>query len=368
MKKILFSIGSLQLGGAETVLVDILNKISKEFDIDLLLIDNTGPLLEKLNSNINVKSLVDSKNNNNLFTKIYKSLIYRGLYKYPLYCKYIYNKVLNKDYDVEVGFLSGVPCEIIKRSPNLNSKKYMWIHCEVKKDDIDTYNEYKRIYNSFDKLIGVSEMSINTFIDTFPDSKDKVELIYNYVDIDKIINKSKEKVNDAYLTNKINFISVGRVVNEKAYDRIIDLANNFKDIQFNIIGNGNEKENLEKKILNNNVTNVKFLGQKSNPYPYVLNSDVFLLSSRSEAYPTVIIEAMILNKFIIATDVPGVKEILSNYDSKIIVENSKEGIEKGIKEYLKNKDKYKKNVSGNNAFIKQNSSNLKKVVELLNEK
>ena len=76
MKKILFSIGSLQLGGAETVLVDILNKISDKFDIDLLLIDKTGPLLEKLNSNINVKYLVDSKNNN-LFTKIYKSLIYR---------------------------------------------------------------------------------------------------------------------------------------------------------------------------------------------------------------------------------------------------------------------------------------------------
>lgn len=368
MKKILFSIGSLQLGGAETVLVDILNKISNKFDIDLLLIDKTGPLLEKLNSNINVKSLVDS-NDNSLFTKIYKSLIYRGLYKSSIYCKYIYNNVLKKKYDVEVGFLAGVPCEIIKRSPNLNSKKYMWIHCEVKKDDIDTYNQYKRIYKSFDKLIGVSEKSINTFINTFPDCKDKIELIYNYVDIDKILNKSKEEIKDNYLKNKINFISVGRVVTEKAYDRIIDLANCFKDdIQFNIIGKGNEKENLENKITNDKITNVRLLGQKSNPYPYILNSDVFLLSSRSEAYPTVIIEAMILNKFIISTDVPGVKEILKNYDTKIIVENSTKGIEKGIKEYLKYKDKYKKNVSNNSAFIKQNSSNLKKVVDLLNEK
>ena len=81
--------------------------------------------------------------NNNLFTRIYKSLIYRGLYKSSIYCKYIYNKVLNKNYDVEVGFLAGVPCEIIKRSPNLNSKKYMWIHCDVNKEDIDTYNKYK---------------------------------------------------------------------------------------------------------------------------------------------------------------------------------------------------------------------------------
>ena len=111
------------------------------------------------------------------------------------------------------------------------------------------------------------------------------------------------------------------------------------------------------------------MGLKSNPYPFIKSADVFLLSSRSEAYPTVLLEALILNKKILATDVPGVKEILRNYDNKIIVSNNDDSIENGINLLLmeigKKNSNY--NLNSNCSFYSENEKNLRNLKKLLDE-
>lgn len=374
MKKVLFIIGSLQHGGAETVLVDLLNNINQKFDVDLLLINNSGSLASRLDPKVKLRYVTQGLDKcNNIFEKTYnrilQSMIYRFLFKLRLFSKAIY-KMLNKNYDVEVAFLAGAPCEIIKNSPNRSSKKIMWIHADVKNDQSKSYFEYLSAYNYFDTIVGVSESSIQTFIKTFPDSANKIKLINNFVDVKRIIRASKEDVKDnIFEKQKINFLSVGRLAEVKGYDRIINIANNYANIiRFNILGAGSKQKDLEDMVKKEKAKNVFLHGIRTNPYPYIKKADAFLLSSRSEAYPTVIIEAMILNKFIVATDVSGVREILNDYDYKIIVENNESGIQKGIEEYLKYKDRIINKDCTNLRFIENNKKNLMKVVELLNEK
>ena len=374
MKKILFVIGSLQIGGAETVLVDVLNNIYKEFEITLLLIEKRGELIKELNSNIKLnwltkgdeycKNLLEKK-----YNQIKRSFIYRFLGKNKWYIKRIYKKILNDKFDKEIAFLVGLPSEIVKNSPNRDSKKIAWVHAEVTKEDRITYLKYKNIIGFFDEIVGVSDKSIKVFEKTFPESKGKVKLIYNYIDDKKIKRKAElEKAN--FNDKKINFLSVGRLVNEKGFDRILHIAKKFeKKVDFYIIGDGILKTEFKTFIRNNNIKNVFFLGLKRNPYPFIKSADVFLLSSRSEAYPTVLLEALILNKKILATDVPGVKEILHNYDNKIIVSNNDDSIENGINLLLteigKKNSNYKLN--SNCSFYSENEKNLRNLKRLLNE-
>lgn len=367
MKKILFVIGSMQLGGAEVVLTDIMNNICDKYDITLLLLEKRGPLLKQINKKINVKYVCLGKEYcKNFFlkfiNKVKLSLIYRYFGSKKFFSVFIHKHILNNtNFDCEVAFLPGILADIVKYSPNKKSKKIAWIHCEVTKEDTKTYNDYLKITSGFDSIIAGCEDSIKIFEDTYPAMKGKIELINNYVDVNKILTfANEEKVK--FDNSKINFISVGRLVVDKGFDRIINIATKFENkIVFNIIGDGPEKEKLCHIIEQNKITNVKLLGLKTNPYPYIKCADYFFLSSRTEAYPTVVNEAIILNKKILATDVPGVKEMLASYNGKIIVSNNDDSLEKGIEDIL--------NIKGvkisNEVFIKKNSDILTKIIRLL---
>lgn len=371
MRKVLFVIGSLQVGGAETVLVDILNNIYKEYDITLLLIEKRGELLEQLDSHIKLKYLTlgDSFCPNPIskwYNHIKRSLLYRKLGKNNAYVKHIYRHYLKDTYDVEVAFLAGLPSDIVERSPNNKSKKIAWIHADVVKSDAKTYNKYLNIDKSFDTIIGVSEASIKTYEETFPSSKGRLILIHNYIDLKKIEDKAKEKVLLPFSEDKYNFFLLGRLVDDKGFDRIIKLARDYEDrINFYIGGEGPLKEELEESIRSKNINNVKLLGLLPNPYPYFSHATAFILSSRSEAYPTALLEAVILNKSIIATEVSGTLEILEGYRDRIIVPNTDRGLKVGIDSWLDAHTKNKKEKVQNN-FVKINEENLTKVKNILN--
>lgn len=369
MKKLLFVIGSLQVGGAETVMVDLINNIYKDFDITVLLIEKKGELLSLINPTVKIKHITKGKEfcKNKieiLYNKIKLSLIYRYLGFQKWYVNKIYKKILNENFDKEIAYLSGITSEIVSRSPNTKSTKLSWIHCDITGLDKKGYLRYLNICNSFNHIVGVSKASLEAFEKIYPQASNKTILLYNYIDINKIINKSILEEVD-FKNKKINIISVGRLSNEKAFDRILNVAKKYEDkIIFNIVGDGPLKEELIKQIDSNKIKNVNLLGLKTNPYPYVKAADAFLLSSRTEAYPTVLIEALILKKSIIASDVSGVQEILKGYEDKIIFSNEDSSLENAIDEWLKNKPKKTKNECD---WMKSNEENLNKIKKLLKE-
>ncbi|WP_217077941.1 glycosyltransferase [Clostridium baratii] len=333
MKKIMFMMPNLNGGGAEKVLVDILNNLSTEkYDITLILLQKEGIYLKKLNEKIKVKFLI-KKN-------IFLERLQRYLIKYiPAF----YYKMKIKDqYDVEIAFLEGQVTKLISNSKNKKSKKIAWIHTDllkfnwVKRDFIG--NQQEKCYKVFNELIFVSNDCKKSFDIMFKNNNNKYKIIHNPVIGEDIIKKANEYNTE---DNVLTVVAIGRLNKIKGFDRLLlshkKLIKNYNH-KLIIIGEGSERENLEKKIRELNIEkSVELKGFLENPYPFIKNSDVFVCSSRAEGYSLVVVEALCLGKAIVSTAVSGPKEILGKNEYGIICENSIEGIYNGLEIMLKDK-------------------------------
>lgn len=367
MKKILFLIHTLGGGGAEKVLVDLVNNLNpKKYDITVMTIVDVGELRYKLNDNIKYKTTIKlrkDKNKNKTQENKSGSLLGKGskfkniaaklyakIWKH-MPTKLFYKMFIKEKYDIEISFLEGISAKVIAASNNPNSKKYAWIHVDLinqKKSEgvFKNRNIEKKIYLSFDKIVCVSNVVRERFIEKFAFDKEKVIVKYNAIDKATILSKSKEECDyvkdDAFL-----MCSVGRLNAQKAYDRLLRIHKKLIDEKYNIklfiIGEGTAKQNLENYINDNNLNDtVKLLGFKQNPYKYMKKADLFVCSSIVEGFSTVVSEAIILDIPIVTTDCSGMKEMLGdNNEYGIVTENNEEALYSGIKKILDDKKLYK---------------------------
>jgi len=369
MKKIIFGITSLGLGGAERVLVDLVNELSKnnEYDITIFTIYGQGELEKQVSSKVTIKSIY--KNSYNQLSKIKQKLLVPIsilIGKSGIYKKYIENK-----YDLEISFLEGPITRIFSCGGN-KQKKIAWVHNDISqvfgtgikaniKRKID-----EKLYDKFTKLIFVSNNNLESFKKTYPNNKSEKQVIYNYIDSQKVVAKAEEKVETGFDEKSTNLLTVARLVPQKALDRLIKVHAQLikEDINHNIyiIGDGPEKDYLQQLIKSNNCENTaKLLGAKENPYPYMKKADYFCLLSNFEGYPMVVEEAKILNKKILITDNAS-REVVRNYKKSQIFENSETGIYEGLKNVLKiKKDEMHSSNEYNNVEI------IKKIKQLINE-
>lgn len=382
MKKILFIIGDLNDGGAEKVLYDILNNLSyKKYEIELFLLENSGVYLEKLKNKKNLRIeflfLKRKKNYKNIFYKKISTFLY--LIKLYFYCKYPFfiKKLRNKNYDIEIAFLEGYPTLLLSNREN-NSKKIAWIHTNLEKHRIIGINKKfeRKNYKKIDKLICVSEDSKKSVLNLYPETKEKLQVIYNPIDKDNIIKRSEEKIDINFDKNKINIIAIGRLTKVKGFDILLQSHNKLikEGLDYNLIilGEGGERKNLEKYIKQNNLeNNVKLLGFKENPYPYLNKTDIFISSSLYEGFSLVVAEAICLNKPVIATKCTGPLELLENGKYGLItevgnIEDLAEKMKKMISDY-KLREKYS-NLSKKRAEIFNIRKTMHEIEELLDEK
>ena len=204
----------------------------------------------------------------------------------------------------------------------------------------------------------------------------KTLCIYNPLDKTNIIKKSKKKINFNFFKKKtVNFINVGRLVQQKDQVTLIKAFNLLKEktsIKFRllIIGRGIEKYKLIKLIKKHQlIKNIKLLDFKKNPYPYIKQSDAFVLSSIFEGLPNVLLESIVLKKFIISSNCPtGPKEILdSGRGGHIFLMKNSYDLYLKIKNYVNNKNKLKKKITYSNKrlFRFDYRKNLNKYYNLL---
>ena len=339
MKRIIFGITSLSLGGAERVLVDIVNKLYKKYDITIFTLYGKGEFEKELNKKIKLISLYE--NSYEELTPLKKKIIPISVLKNG---KLIYKKYIENKFDIQIAFLEGPITRIFQYGDP--QKKIVWIHNDISKvfgsgikAKIKKYI-YKKIYNKYDKLIFVSNDNKNVFNNVYNiNNIEKEEVIYNYIDKSRIIEKSNINLGQEYIDNNSpSIITVARLVEQKAIDRLINVHKRLIDEKINhniyVIGDGPEKEKLEQKIKELNVENTfKLMGKRENPYPYVKRANYFALLSRFEGYGMVIDEAKILNKKIIITNTAAV-EAVKGYSKKIILENNEDAIFNGIKQVL----------------------------------
>lgn len=364
MKKIVFGITSLTLGGAERVLVDLANELSKktEYEITIITIYGKGELEKQISPKVKLETIYQKqyKELSKLQRKVITPLRIL-LAKNKIYKKYIQNK-----YDKEIAFLEG-PITRIFACGKQKHKKIAWVHNDISqvfgtgiKAKIKKYLDSK-IYEKFSKLIFVSRSNLESFKQTYQNNKAQKQVIYNYIDSEKVLEKSQEQAEKEFDENSTNLLTVARLVPQKALDRLIKVHSKLikEGIKHNIyiIGDGPEKERLQKLIKSNNCEKtVQLLGPKENPYPYMKEADYFCLLSYFEGYPMVVEEAKILNKKILITETAA-KEVIKNYSNGEVFENSEEGIFNGIKATIQ-----KRNLK-ENTEQSQNTYNNKNIIE-----
>lgn len=364
-KKVLFLIHTLQVGGAEKVLVNLVNNMdASKYDITVMTVINTGAFRISLNGNIHYKTIfnipflskIKKENSNksgNLLsgTSKIKNLVakvYSFFWKHAN-CKQIYKKHIKEHYDIEIAFLEGISAKIIASSTNDKSKKIAWIHVDlIKENKTDKFfknlDVERKNYEKFDQIVAVSEIVKEQFITKLDfHQKEKVIVKYNVIDEKAIIQKSNESLD--IVKQKFTLCTIGRLAPQKGYDRLLKVIKrlNDDDLIFDlwIIGVGSEEKILKDYINENQLLNVQILGYKENPYKYIKASDLFVCSSRAEGFSTVVSEAIILGKPIVTTDCAGMKEMLGNNNEYgIVTENSESGLYEGLKKILKNKEIY----------------------------
>lgn len=306
-RKVMFMIPTLGSGGAENILINVLDKIDKSFfDITLIVLQKYGENLKKLTNEYKV--IFINERPNYIRNKLQVAFI-----KY--FPAFYYKLIIKDKYDVEIAYLEGLATKLISNSNNKLSKKIAWIHCDFNKYNwVKKYfknKEDEKVYKKFDELIFVSKQCKKSFEKIYRNNVKK-KVIYNPIIDERIKIKSKEK-NISY--DKTTILAIGSLSKVKGFERLIEAHRMNSDLDYNIkiIGEGGERRNLEMLIKKYELnSSFELLGYKSNPYPYMKAADIIVSSSYSEAYPTVLLEAIILSKPIIATNVEGNNEVLEN--------------------------------------------------------
>lgn len=382
MKKILVVTDDKQMGGVSILLEDILKNISSKIKIDLMILNNSGNCLENLNDNINIiygtkffdiigihlKTLLKDKNIIGILKKIYLIFLMKtGLIKYKI--KKERKKMNIENYDLEIAFKDSFCTTFTAYGDSL--EKIQWIHSDYSKINYlkNYHNLYLRMFKLFNKFVAVSNPVKKSFNEIYG-NEEKTIVINNYIDTNKIIEKSK--LENIKLSNKkINLISVGRLHKDKGYDCLIKIIyklkeeNNFKDCHLTLVGGGDEFDNLNNLVNDLNLTEeISLIGNKDNPYIYLKKADLFILSSKHESFGNVVIEALVLNVPVISTEVANIKNMLDK-EYGVIVKNNEDSLYEGLKEILMNKElikEYKNNLKNYNYPNKKIISEIEKLL------
>lgn len=350
MKKVLFIINSLPGGGAEKVLYDILRKIDKQkYNIEIFLIKNEGVYIDKIkNLGIKIDYLFPKRKdkiNFVLYRKAKSCIILIKKFLYLRFPRLVY-KLKHKRYDIEVAFLEGNPTLFLSNKKT-SALKIAWVHNDLEKHRVLSKKYEKKSYSKMDKIICVSNDSKKSVENLYPELREKIEVIYNPIPREEILEKSL-KIENIYSNEKINIITVGRLNLQKGYDILLKTHNELLkeglDYNLYILGEGEERKELEQYIKDNNIEkNTFLLGFKRNPYPYIKEADIFISSSRYEGYPLVICEAICLEKPIIATKCTGPNEILEDGKYGLLAEvENVESLKENMKKLILSEELRKK--------------------------
>ncbi|WP_439480184.1 glycosyltransferase [Chryseobacterium aquaticum] len=342
--KVLFRHRSMEMGGVERVLIDLLENLPRDlFDITFFLTLNQGELRSEIPKDINVitfqKGREDMSNNKlvrtvQLVKRNLTLLFYR---KNP---KLLYKNIIKKDFDIEIA-PTYAEFENILASP-LKSKKIAWFHTDVSYDP-----NQKRVLNrinnlkKFDWVIFGSKQTRDIIKDLYNIEYPKSCVIYNTIKINEA-RKKAEEFSVKYDVHPV-FSSMGRLHSRKNYHTLMNIHKKLLDEGFShsiaVIGGGNEMDNLKKQAKELNVEKTfLLLDTQTNPYPYIKNSDYFVLPSESESYPLTIGEVMGLNIPIISTNVGGIPEMIDHNIDGYLVNSDENSIYEGMKLFLTNSE------------------------------
>lgn len=333
MLKILFLIHDLGQGGAEKVLVNLVNNMDRsKFDISVTVLFGGGVNEQFLAPDIHFHAVFPKEVPGN--SKLMKLLTPKQLHRL----------CVKEHFDIEVSYLEGPSARVISGCQDKDTKLVSWIHVEQHTIDklagsFRSEQEARACYNRFDQTICVSKYVHDDFCQLL-DFQKPCRVLYNTVESDKILAGASEAAPELVDDGKIRIIAVGTLKQSKGYMRLLKIVKRLWDEQYPmhlyILGIGPLQAEMEEYIRRNELQDtVTLLGYQTNPYKYVSKCDLFVCASFAEGFSTAATEALIVDTPVCTVEVSGMKEMLGeNNEWGLVTENSEEGLYQGIKRLL----------------------------------
>lgn len=352
MKKKILIVNDLLIGGGvEKLMLDLTWAIHDKYDLTIMT-DSYDSRFDKIYPQ-NVKYIWqrDNKVPKNSFAKaIYKKTIKK--FKNKAFRK----RLIDEKYDIAIAIKEGWKMLDVHRI--LAAQKFCWVHTDYNAyyytEGIYKTREHElEIMKQFDKIVCVSSDIAKSIKEVIGDPGNLI-VKYNPIDIDNVIEKSKEPVVDIdswdeQLKNPqakrpVRFVTVGRQNYQKSYLNLLEACHMLERegyaFEMLVVGAqepwGDETYRLSCAMKRLGIKNVTFLGGRKNPYKYMAIADWFLSSSIFEGYSLVSQEAAVLDIPMLLTDVSGVRELLGDSEYGIVMDPSVVGIYEGMKSVIDN--------------------------------
>ena len=339
MVKILFLIHDLGQGGAEKVLVNLVNNMdTTKFDISVTALFGGG---------VNEQFLAPHVHYRTVFPKSFPGNSHAMKLLTP---KQLHRLCVREHYDIEVSYLEGPSARIIIGCQEPDTKLVCWFHSTPKTTaeaakSFRSEAEATACYGKFQKVICVSRWMKESFEHCFP-SLPKAEILYNTVESDRILEWASEPVEeDVFEEGKIHLIGVGSMKPVKAFDRLIRIHDRLcregYPIRTILLGQGPDLGKLRQQAKDcGRADSVVFPGYQTNPYKYVAKCDLFVCSSHAEGFSTAATEALIVGTPVCTVEVSGMKEMLGDHNEwGVVTESSEEALYEGVKDLLDHPEK-----------------------------
>lgn len=336
VKKVLFLIHDLGPGGAEKVLINLVNNLdAAQFDITVMSLFGGGINEQFLAPHIHYKPCFRHMLRGN--SHLMKLLTPRQLH----------NWLIKEHFDIEISYLEGPSARIISGCPDADTKLVSWIHVEqhtkaLAAKSFRSYRESVHCYKKFHQTVCVSEYVKQDFLTLYP-GLSPVDVRYNTNETAQILQKKDEPVDAGVFHEKeVRLCGVGKLMPIKGFDRIVRIHKRLKDegypLHTYILGDGSDRQKIEAYIQKYGLEeSFTLLGYQTNPYKYVARCDVFLCASTAEGFSTAATEALIVGTPVCTVNVSGMKEMLGeNNEYGIVTENSEEALYLGLKQLLDN--------------------------------
>ena len=338
MKKILFLIHDLGQGGAEKVLVNLVNNMDRsKFDISVTVLFGGGVNEQFLAQDIHFRAVFPKEVPGN--SKLMKLLTPAQLHRL----------CVKEHYDIEVSYLEGPSTRVISGCQNRTTKLVSWIHVEQHTMDrlsgsFRSESEAYKCYNRFDQTVCVSRFVHDDFCRIL-DFQKPCSVLYNSVESDNILANAGCDAPELIADGNLRLIAVGTLKESKGYMRLLSILKRLHDenypVHLYVLGIGPLQQEMERCIRENDLQEViTLLGYQTNPYKYVSKCDLFVCASFAEGFSTAATEALIVGTPVCTVEVSGMKEMLGEHNEwGVVTENSEEALYRGIKDMLDHPDK-----------------------------
>ena len=363
-KQVLFIINTMGRAGAETALINLMNKLLslKEYELSLYTIIPRGELFARIPQQVHIlnkswssKSVLSLSGRLAIVKQTIGAFFrsFTGLRLLPSILRNIRvqkketghiqpDKALwrllasaapaqEKEYDLAVAYIEGASAYYLADKVKAK-KKCAFIHIDYQKAGY-TPSMDQGCYENVDRIFTVSNEVGEKFCAVYPQYREKTMLFRNLLDQQRIRTLAEE---EGFTDNfdGIRLVTVGRLHYQKAYDIAIEACARLRQMGHNIrwyvLGEGGERANLEKQIAQTGMQeHFILLGARDNPYPYVKQADFYVHATRFEGKSIAIEEAQILGKTIIASDCTGnTEQIVDHQDGLLLTLKTENLVEK----------------------------------------